>query len=90
MLDSLEEKNEDTSDQKLKKKAENKTIHLTSPLLEEGDKDKAGGGEGEKREELRRIQGPGIQGGKTQEQTKANMGNICSALKPPKKVRKLK
>ena len=81
---SLEEK-----DQKLHKKPENKT---SSPLLQEGGKDKLGGGEGEK-QELCRIQKEGGGGGTTQlesqEQIEAKMGNICSALKPPKKVRKI-
>ena len=103
MFDSLEEKNEDRSDQSLKKKPEDKTKYFTPPLLEEGNKDKKGGGEGEKVEVLRRIQVPAIQGqeiqvpafpgqevqgGRTEERIEANMGNICSALKPPKKVRK--
>ena len=85
LLDSVEDKKEDTSDQNLKKKPENKTIFFTSPLLEEGDKDKKGGGEGEKGEQLGRTQGQGIQGGRTQEQTEAKMGNIFSA---PNRVRK--
>ena len=100
MLDSLEEKARDASDQNLQKKPENKTTHLTSPLLEEGDKDKEGGGEGEKEEQLKKIQEEGEQEeeeeeegeeegeGTSEERIEATMGNICSALKPPKKVRK--
>ena len=92
MLDSLEEKARDASDQNLQKKPEYKTTYLTSPLLEEGDKDKEGGGEGEKKEQLKKIQEEGEQEGegRTEEQIEAKMGNICSALKPPKKVRKRK
>ena len=100
MLDSLEEKARDASDQKLQKKPGYKTTHLTSPLLEEGDKDKEGGGEGEKEEQLKKIQEEGEQEeeeegeqegeGTTEERIEATMGNICSALKPPKKVRKIK
>ena len=112
MLDSLEEKNEDTPDQKLKKKLEDKRTHLTSPVLGKGDKEKeGGGGGGGGEEELSRIQvreykntntrkiqkqGVQVQVQRVQVQaqgdqgTETKMGNICSALKPPKKVREQK
>ena len=87
---SLEEKDWDALDQKEQKKPEYETTYPSSPLLKEGGKDKVGGGEGEK-EELNRILKEEVveeEGGTTQERIEAKMGNICSALKPPKKVRK--
>ena len=89
---SLEEKDWDAIDQKEQKKPEYETTYPSSPLLKEGGKDKVGGGEGEK-EELSRIQKEEEEvveeeGGIALERIEAKMGNICSALKPPKKVRK--
>ena len=87
---SLEEKDGEALDQKQRKKTEYETTYLSSPLVKKAGKGKEGRGEGEKDDKLIRIQEEEVEEGvgTTKERIEAKMGNICFALKPPKKVRK--
>ena len=80
----LEEKDGEAIGQNIQKE----TTVLTSPFLEVGGKENEEGVEDKKKIQSRKIEDGKIQSFTSQERiVGTEMGNICSALKPPKKVR---
>ena len=83
-LVSLEEKDGEAIGRNIQKQ----TTVLTSPFLEVGGKENEEGVEEKKKIQSRKIEDGKIQSFTSQERiVGTEMGNICSALKPPKKVR---
>ena len=83
-LVSLEEKDGEAIGRNIQKE----TTVLTSPFLEVGGKENEEGVEDKKKIQSRKIEDGKIQSFTSQERiVGTEMGNICSALKPPKKVR---